>query len=67
MSYRLLPLLLVLFVTGAGAKDYLPSKWWPSTWGADDERGALNRLNPAKTLAAASLIETGTIYDMGRV
>ena len=67
MSYRLLPLLLVLFLTGAEAKDYLPSKWWPSIWGADDERGALNRLTPAKTLAAASLIKTGTIYDMGRV
>ncbi|MFT4562336.1 MAG: kynurenine formamidase [Gammaproteobacteria bacterium] len=50
----------------ASSKDYLPSKWWPSTWGADDQRGALNRLGPAKTLAAASLITTGTIYDMGR-
>ena len=42
-------------------------KWWPSEWGADDQLGALNRLTPAKVLAAASLIQEGKIYDMGRV
>ena len=42
-------------------------KWWPSEWGADDQLGALNRLTPAKVLAAAGLITEGKIYDMGRV
>jgi len=51
----------------AGAADYLPSKWWPSPYGAEDQRGAANRLNPGTTLAAAALIKTGIIYDMGRV
>ena len=51
----------------AGKENYLPSKWWPSQWGASDQRGALNRLTPEKTLAAAALITSGAIYDMGRV
>ena len=42
-------------------------QWWPSEWGADDQLGALNRLTPAKVLAAAGLITEGKIYDMGRV
>ena len=67
MSYRSLALVFLLCLGPAQANDYLPSKWWPSTWGAEDERGALNHLSPAKTLAAAALIKTGVIYDMGRV
>ena len=30
--------------------------WFPSEWGADDRRGAVNRLTPEKVLEAASLI-----------
>ena len=67
MIHRSLVLLLILFTLSANAKDYLPAKWWPSPWGAEDEIGALNRLTPAKTLAAAALITTGVVYDMGRV
>lgn len=40
--------------------------WWPSEWGADDERGAANRLTPAKVLEAAALITTGRVYSLGR-
>ena len=42
-------------------------KWWPSEWGADDQRGSMNRLTPAKVIEAALLITKGEIYDMGRV
>src|SRR5437667_3489076 len=42
-------------------------KWWPSEWGADDQRGAANRLTPAKVLEAGKLITTGKIYSLGRV
>src|SRR5262249_22676903 len=42
-------------------------KWWPSEWGADDERGAANRLTPERALAAAKLIRTGKVYSLGRV
>ena len=47
--------------------DYQRPQWWPSPWGADDQRGALNRLGPPQVLAAARLITEGNIYDMGRV
>ena len=61
-------LLLAVFAAPVPAGDqYLPGKWWPSEWGAEDQRGALNRLTPEKVLEAAALIRTGKIYDMGRV
>lgn len=41
--------------------------WYPSRWGADDERGAANRITPAKVLEAATLIKEGKIYQLGRV
>jgi kynurenine formamidase len=43
------------------------AKWWPTEWGANDERGAANRLTPAKLLEANKLIRTGKIYSLGRV
>lgn len=42
-------------------------KWWPSEWGADDQRGAANRLGPDKVLAAKDLIRTGKVYQLGRL
>ncbi len=41
--------------------------WYPSRWGPDDQRGAANRLTPAKVLEAKSLIKQGTVYQLGRV
>lgn len=41
-------------------------EWWPSAWGPDDERGAANLITPARVLEAASLIERGQIYQLGR-
>ena len=41
-------------------------KWWPSEWGPTDERGAGNRLTPAKVLEAVSLIKQGRVYELGR-
>ncbi len=42
-------------------------KWWPSEWGADDQRGAANRLTPEKVIEAAQLIKTGKVYHVGQV
>ena len=42
-------------------------KWWPSEWGADDQKGAANRLTPAKVLEAKALIKTGKVYQLGRL
>ncbi len=41
-------------------------QWWPSPWGAEDERGAANLITPARVLEAAALIEEGRIYELGR-
>jgi kynurenine formamidase len=42
-------------------------RWYPSRWGADDQRGAANRLTPAKVLEAKDLIKQGIVYQMGHV
>jgi kynurenine formamidase len=42
-------------------------RWYPSRWGADDQRGAANRITPAKVLEAKALITKGAIYQLGRV
>jgi kynurenine formamidase len=42
-------------------------KWYPSKWGADDQRGAANRITPAKVLEAKSLIMRGQTYQLGHV
>lgn len=64
---RALMLWLGLTTAGAATAAGVPTQWWPSEWGPDDERGALNRLGPAQVLAAAALIREGVVYDMGRV
>jgi kynurenine formamidase len=43
------------------------SRWWPSKWGADDQRGAANLMTPAKVLEASRLITRGKVYSLGRV
>ena len=42
-------------------------RWYPSRWGANDQRGAANRITPAKILEAKSIITRGTIYQLGRL
>lgn len=42
-------------------------KWYPSRWGPEDQRGAANRITPAKVLEAKDLIRQGTVYQLGRV
>src|SRR4051812_46030911 len=42
-------------------------KWWPSEWGAEDQRGAANRLTAEKLLEAKALIRTGKVYQLGRL
>lgn len=59
---------IALRVTGGASPDETPigPKWWPSEWGADDQRGAANRLSPERTRDAARLIRTGQVYSLGR-
>jgi kynurenine formamidase len=39
--------------------------WHPSRWGANDEIGAANHLTPERALAAAQLVKTGKVYELG--
>jgi kynurenine formamidase len=42
-------------------------RWWPSQWGAEDQRGAANRLTAEKVLQAKELIRDGKVYQLGRI
>ena len=39
----------------------------PSKWGAGDQRGSGNHMKPASVLKAARLIQTGEVFELGRV
>lgn len=43
----------------------LADDWYPSTFGAKDTLGAVNRLSPAGVLAAVKLVKTGKVYRLG--
>jgi kynurenine formamidase len=45
----------------------LAEKFWPSEFGAADQRGAVNRITPAKVAGAARLIREGQIFQLGRL
>lgn len=61
-------LMLAALALGAPVFAQTPAgpEWWPSQWGADDERGAANLVTPARVLDAIALIERGQIYELGR-
>lgn len=54
-------------VLAAAQETPIGPKWWPSPWGAEDQRGAANRLTSQKVLEATRLIRAGTVYSLGRV
>lgn len=56
----------LLVLAGAAAMGQ-QGAWYPSRWGAADQRGAANRLTPSKVLEARNLITKGTVYQLGRV
>src|SRR5262249_57552738 len=58
---------LAAFIAGRTAMRGQSDRWYPSRWGANDQRGAANRMTPAKVLEAKNLITRGTIYQLGRV
>ena len=58
---------MLLACTQAFAQEAKKTDWCKSEWGPKDERGAANRLTPAKVKEAASLIRTGKVYSLGRL
>jgi kynurenine formamidase len=61
------PVAILLAVAAGTAPLAQTDNWFPSRWGAADQRGAANRITPAKVLEAKNLITTGTVYQLGRV
>jgi kynurenine formamidase len=39
----------------------------PSKWGAGDQRGSANHMKPATVLRALKLVQTGEVFELGRV
>ena len=48
-------------------KNPIGDKFWPSEFGAEDQRGAANRIKPAKTVKAAQLVKQGRTFQLGRL
>src|SRR4029450_13429709 len=73
MPRVIIMLLGILLSVGSGAAQSQPwqppadSQRCPSKWGAGDERGSGNHMNPASVLKAARLIRTGEVIELGRV
>jgi len=63
----MLGVLLGAAAQSGGDETPIGPKWWPSRWGAEDQRGAANLMNPKKVLEGASLIRTGKVYQLGQV
>jgi kynurenine formamidase len=56
----------VIVFVNAGIALGQVDNWYPSRWGSGDQRGAANRITPAKVLEAKNLITRGTVYQLGR-
>jgi kynurenine formamidase len=66
MRIRSVSLIVVVGALAAAAALAQTDNWYPSRWGANDQRGAANRLTPAKALEARDAIKAGVVYQLGR-
>ena len=64
---RIAAVAAVIVLAGGAVAVGQSDRWYPSRWGADDQRGAANRITPAKVLEAKGLITKGAVYQLGRV
>ena len=53
--------------TQTATTSVIGERFWPSEFGADDQRGAANRITPEKIVNAARLITEGRTYQLGRL
>lgn len=49
------------------AENPIGQSFWPSEFGADDQRGAANRITAQKVAGAALLAKSGQVYQLGRI
>jgi kynurenine formamidase len=47
------------------ANNPVDENWWPSEFGAEDQRGAVNYITPEKRLAAVKLVKQGRTLTLG--
>jgi len=61
MDLKWAALAIACVAGGAQAQE----NWYPSKYGADDTRGAVNNLSPEGVKRAAALVKTGKVYALG--
>lgn len=66
MRHELVFVAVATACVAAGVAFGQADRFYPSRWGADDQRGAANRITPAKVLEARNLITRGVVYELGR-
>jgi kynurenine formamidase len=49
------------------ARHPLGERFWPSEFGPDDQRGAINRITPDTVVQAARLVSKGRVFQLGRL
>jgi kynurenine formamidase len=62
--------MIALQAIAANAQSWRPptdSQRCPSKWGAGDQRGSGNHMQPETVLRAARLIQSGEVFELGRV
>jgi kynurenine formamidase len=70
VTYLATMIIIGLTASTASAQSWQPpseSERCPSKWGADDQRGAANRMNAETVLRATRLIKAGEMFELGRV
>jgi kynurenine formamidase len=55
----------LFFLTMTTGSVVAAERWWPSKWGPDDAKGALNYITPKKILEALALAREGKVYRLG--
>lgn len=66
IRFCFLTAMCALFVAGEGVRAEQHGTASAPEWGPGDERGAANRITPAKVLEAARLVTEGRIFELGR-
>jgi len=57
--------LILCSCSSMAANNPIDEKWWPSEFGADDQRGAVNYITPEKRLEAVQLVKQGKTLTLG--
>jgi len=63
---RMIVVGFAIIALGSGSS-VAQDNWYPSRWGAQDQRGAANRITASKVLEAKNLITRGQTYQLGRI